>query len=188
MILKVLAKLTDFTTIMVWKVFKLSGFMNTELKVSKTCVDLVTKFEGYRPIPYICPAGYLTVGIGVRIKSKEDFLKKYPHGIPFSDAQKQLMAHMEKSVEPVIKLNVKVQLTQNQFDALADFIYNLGEGAFKESTLLKLLNQNKYQEASEQFKRWNKAKVNGHLVALAGLTRRRMADHLLFEDKEWRTV
>lgn len=162
--------------------------MNTSLVPSKNCIDLITKFEGYRPLPYICPAGYLTVGIGVRIKSKEDFLKRYPEGISFGDAQKQMQAHLAKAVVPGILTSVKVPLNQNQFDAIVDFVYNLGIEAFKESTMLKLLNEGKHDEAGNQFKRWNKAKVKGELVILAGLTRRRTADHLLYEGKEWKTV
>jgi len=174
--------------ILVYLILKKCGFMNTDLKPSKTCLSLVLKFEGFDPMPYICPAGYWTVGIGTRIKSKEDFLKKHPNGITFTEAQDELMAHMEKVVEPSIKTQVKVALTQNQFDALLSFIYNVGADAFAKSTLLKLLNEKDFSGAAKEFRKWNKGTVRGALVVLAGLTRRRAAEELLFEDKEWRIV
>jgi GH24 family phage-related lysozyme (muramidase) len=67
-------------------------------------------------------------------------------------------------------------LTQNQFDALVSFTFNLGVGNLQTSTLLKLLNQGLMQEAADQFLRWNKA--GGKEVS--GLTRRRIAERNLF--------
>lgn len=71
---------------------------------------------------------------------------------------------------------VTVPLTQNQFDALVSFEYNIGYNAFKTSTLLKLLNQKKYKEAAEQFAKW---KYAGGKV-LVGLVRRREKEKAMF--------
>lgn len=71
---------------------------------------------------------------------------------------------------------VKVPLTQNAHDALVSFAYNCGVGALKGSTLLKLLNQGKYEQAATQFARWNKA--GGRVWP--GLVRRRAAEAALF--------
>jgi lysozyme len=71
---------------------------------------------------------------------------------------------------------VKVRLNQNQFDALVSFTFNVGEGAFKNSTLLRKLNKGDYQGAAEQFPRWNKQKGK----VLKGLTRRRAHEMELF--------
>jgi lysozyme len=76
---------------------------------------------------------------------------------------------------------VEVSLEQNQFDSLVSWVYNLGPTNLKESTMLKVLNEGKYDEVPEQIKRWNKA--DG--VVLGGLVKRREAEALLFEDKEW---
>lgn len=84
----------------------------------------------------------------------------------------------KKGEDPVIR-NVKVPLTQNQFDALVSWTYNLGEGNLKSSTLLKLINSGEFNNAAEQFLRWNK---NDGKVML-GLTRRRVAEKALFEGK-----
>ena len=71
---------------------------------------------------------------------------------------------------------VNVELTQNQFDALVSLAFNIGCKAFKDSTLVKMLNNNAYGEAADQFGRWNRQ--NGKV--LNGLTRRRRAERDLF--------
>ena len=71
---------------------------------------------------------------------------------------------------------VNVELTQNQFDALVSLAFNIGCKAFKDSTLVKLLNNNAYGEAAEQFGRWNRQSGK----VLNGLTRRRRAERDLF--------
>lgn len=71
---------------------------------------------------------------------------------------------------------VKVHLTQNQFDALVCFAFNVGNGAFKDSTLLKKLNALDYDGVPAQLSRWNKD--NGHVVD--GLTNRRNAEIALW--------
>lgn len=75
----------------------------------------------------------------------------------------------------VLKL-VKVKLSQNQFDALVSFVYNVGSRALSTSTLLKKLNAGDIKGAADEFLRWNKA---GGKV-LNGLTRRREAERALF--------
>lgn len=75
-----------------------------------------------------------------------------------------------------VKNLVKVEITQNMFDALVSFVFNLGVGRLQSSTLLKKLNAGKYDEAAEQILRWNKA--GGQI--LAGLTKRRQDEYNLF--------
>ena len=79
---------------------------------------------------------------------------------------------------------VKVELSQFQYDALVAWVYNLGPTNLKSSTLLKVLNEEKYNDVPAQIKRWNKAGGN----VLDGLIRRREAEALLFQDKEWHEV
>ena len=76
---------------------------------------------------------------------------------------------------------VDLELNQSQYDSLCAWVYNLGPTNFQSSTLLKVLNEGKYKEIPQQIKRWNKA---GGKV-LDGLIRRRKAEALLFEGKEW---
>ena len=75
-------------------------------------------------------------------------------------------------------------LSQNQFDAMVSWVYNLGPANLKASTLLKVLNAGDYDGVPAQIKRWNKA--GG--VTLDGLIRRREAESLLFQNKEWYEV
>ena len=79
---------------------------------------------------------------------------------------------------------VKVDLKQNEFDALVSWVYNLGSSNLSSSTLLQKLNTKEWDDVPNQIKRWNKA---GGKV-LQGLIRRREAEALLFEGKEWHEV
>ena len=82
-----------------------------------------------------------------------------------------------KICEKALNRLCRVQLSQNQFDACIDFIFNLGEGNFAKSTLLKLINEKKYIEASNQFERWI---LDNNKKPLEGLKRRRKAEKELF--------
>ena len=86
--------------------------------------------------------------------------------------------------EKYVDTYVEVPLKQNQFDSLVAWTFNLGPNALASSTLLKVLNAGNYEEVPAQIKRWNKA--NGKV--LEGLVRRREAEALLFEGKEWHEV
>jgi lysozyme len=80
------------------------------------------------------------------------------------------------AAEACITAHVLVELTQSQYDALVSFIFNVGCGNFKGSTLCKLINAGDMDSAAEQFVRWNKAAGK----VLAGLTRRREAEATMF--------
>lgn len=75
---------------------------------------------------------------------------------------------------------VKVRLNQNQFDALVSFVFNVGVYGFRDSSLLHLLNEGKYDDAANEFLRWNKVRVGNRYVVSEGLGRRRRLERLLF--------
>lgn len=75
--------------------------------------------------------------------------------------------------ENIVNRTIKVELTQNQYDALVLFAFNIGTEAFKNSTLVVLLNQNNYDAVPTQMRRWNKETKNGMLVVNQGLINRR---------------
>ena len=145
------------------------------MKTSKAGLDLIKQFESFRAAPYLCSAGVPTIGYGTTV---------YPNGIKVKLSDQKItqqlaetfLQHHVNAIEKDVLSLVKVPLTQNQFDALVSFAYNVGLGAFRDSTLLKLLNSGDIDGTSKQFERWNKAggKVSN------GLTRRRNAEKALF--------
>jgi lysozyme len=148
--------------------------------VSKDCVELVKKFEGLHKLKddgmvhaYRCPAGKWTCGFGATkgVRSGVKWTKEY--------SEMRLIEDLEEHGK-IVKKYVNVPLTQSQYDSLTSFVFNLGGGAFRTSTLLKRLNSGKYDECPEQIMRWNKARVDGKLTPLRGLTRRRTAEAAIF--------
>jgi hypothetical protein len=75
---------------------------------------------------------------------------------------------------------VKVPLTQNQFDALVSFVFNVGESAFKRSSVLRYLNHGDYQNASDRMLLFSKIKSGDGYKVLPGLLKRRKSERLLF--------
>ena len=139
------------------------------MNISKKGIDLIKRFEGCRLKAYKCPAGVWTIGYGHTNNVRPDDI------ITQTDAD-ELLNNDFKVHEENVKRVVKIALTQNQFDALVSFEYNVGYGAFANSTLLKLLNAGNYNGASKQFERWVYA---GDRV-LEGLVKRRKAERELF--------
>jgi lysozyme len=95
------------------------------------------------------------------------------------EADHLLLLDVQESVDAVNKL-VTVPITQDQFDALVDFTFNVGAENFEKSTLLIKLNKGDTQGAADEFPRWNRAA--GHV--LGGLIRRRGAERTLFLTQE----
>ena len=145
------------------------------MNLSKTGLDLIKRFESFRAAPYLCSAGVPTIGYGTTVYPNGIKVKLSDQKITQQLAETFLQHHVNVIEKDVSKL-VKVTLTQNQFDALVSFAYNVGIGAFGDSTLLKLLNAGDINGASKQFERWNKA--GGKIVD--GLTNRRKAEKVLF--------
>lgn len=149
--------------------------------VSKAGINLVKKFEGLHKVTddgsvraYRCPAGRWTIGWG--------HCKGVKSGMRASVEEcEQFIQDDLNDAGASVTRYVNVPLNQEQFDALASFVFNIGGGSnFQNSTLLKKLNQGLYDEIPEQIMRWNKARVDGNLKPLRGLTRRRTAEAALF--------
>jgi lysozyme len=142
-------------------------------KTSEAGKNLIKEFEGFRATAYICPAGVVTVGYGTtRIKGNAVQL-----GTTITTDEADVLLEEDlKKFEDAVNQNVRVEITQNQFDALVAFVYNVGAGNFKKSTLLKKINDEDFTVAADEFLKWNKA---GGKV-LKGLTRRRTAERELF--------
>jgi len=139
------------------------------METSKNGIELIKEFEGRRLVAYQDSVGVWTIGYGHTKDVWEDRL------IIKSTADRLLaedLAEFEKYVDNL----VDVPLTQNQFDALVAWTFNLGPTNLSESTLLKKLNAGDYDSVPSEMKRWNKA--GGEV--LEGLVRRREAEAALF--------
>lgn len=139
------------------------------MKTSANGRKLIQQFEGCREKAYQDCVGVWTIGYGHtgNVKAGQVISKE--------EADRLLSQDLVK-FESGVEKNVKVALTQNQFDALVSFCYNLGVGSLQKSTLLKKLNAGDYKGAAEEFLKWNKA---GGKV-LTGLVRRRELERQLF--------
>lgn len=143
-------------------------------------INLIKKFEGLHKIgdggkvlAYRCPANVLTIGYG--------HTKGVKRNMEITQAEAEALLRADLRIyEAEVKRLVNVPLTQYQFDALVSFVFNLGAANFAASTLLKRINTGNYEAVPAQLMRWNKARVNGKLQALTGLTRRRSAEAALF--------
>ncbi len=149
------------------------------MKISKNCLDLVKKWEGFRREAYLDPADITTIGYGTI---------RYPDGQPVRMGdritEQQALGFLHDECEDIAKQvsnMAEVDLTQNQFDALVSFAYNVGPAAFKNSTLRKKLNAGNHAQAAQEFKRWNKATIDGVKQVLPGLVNRRAEEAALFK-------
>ena len=148
------------------------------MNVSEKCLALIREFEGFRSKPYLCPAGVPTIGYGSTRYADGRPVKMTDAPITEAQAQELLQATLAK-YEACVNGAVKMTINQNQFDALVSFTYNVGCSAFRNSTMLRLLNQGYAPQAAAQFNRWT---LGGGKV-LAGLVSRRAAERALFESK-----
>ena len=135
------------------------------MNVSQNCVELIKHFEGFEGTAYLCPANVWTIGYGRTRNVKEGDRITEPQ------AERDLLEELEEFKHQVLH-SVKVELTQNELDALTSWTYNLGVGNLNSSTLLKKLNAGSKDEVPAEMLRWNKA--GGEV--LAGLTKRREAE------------
>ena len=145
------------------------------MKVSSKGLELIKEFEGFSSVAYLCSAKKATIGYGntfwedgIPIKIGEQISK---------DRAETLLKHVVDNFSVAVEVDIKIEVTQNQFDAMVSLAYNIGLGAFKNSTLLRQLNRGKFVGASQEFLRWDKS--NGK--PLLGLTRRREREKLLFD-------
>ncbi len=180
--------------------------MPTPLRdVPQEAIELIKAFEG---IPdgdpstvgldaYICPANVWTIGWGHAVMDGGAQLKGpankararqlYPGGITRQQAEALLRGDLVPRAASVSSL-LRVAVDDGQFGALMALVFNIGAGNLAASTLLRKLNAGDSTGAADQFMAWDKARVNGVLQPLAGLTRRRRAERALFLGEDWRAA
>lgn len=139
---------------------------------SENGVKLIKSSEGLKLNAYQCSAGKWTIGYGHTsgVKAGDKITKEQAEEFFKEDL---------RSVEYCIQTEVERELNQNQHDALASFIFNIGSFKFRHSTLLRQLNYGNFERAAEQFDRWVYVKGKKN----QGLINRRKAEKELFLKK-----
>ena len=171
----------QFARLFPQRVFKRAGEPPGGLTLSHRGEDFIVEFEGFSSKLYNDQAGHCTIGVGHLVHLGN--CKKTEGGLENGITRAKAIALMRKDASSVIDSvasNVKVPLTQEQFDALVSFAFNVGAGNFESSTLLEKLNAGHPEQVPTQLKRWNKVTINGQKVPSKGLTRRRGREAKLF--------
>lgn len=139
--------------------------------VDDKCLDLVRRFEGLRTEAYRCPAGLWTIGYGHTGDVQPG------QRISASRAERLLRDDLAACAAQVEEL-VRVPLLDGQFGALVSFVFNVGAGSLRSSTLLRRLNSGDYECVPSELARWVKATDprSGRKLTLPGLVRRRAAE------------
>ena len=160
-----------------------SGLAAASGTLSSAGAQFIAQFEGFSAALYDDPAGHCTIGYGHLVhhgRTNGTESAEFRQGITKDRALALLMGDAAKAAAAVTQ-RVKVPLTQHQLDALICFTFNVGAGAFAESTLLRELNAGHYDAVPRQLDRWVKA--NGK--TLPGLVRRRKAEGALFAEARY---
>jgi lysozyme len=155
------------------------------MKTSHRGIALIKRFEGFRGVAYLCPAGVPTIGWGTTEGvTVEDVRNK--RSITREQADQLLMRHL-------VKYEIAVQkalgdCNQHEFDACVSLAYNIGTAGFAGSTVAKAHRRGDKPAAARAFGLWNKARVGGVLKPLPGLTTRRAAEAALYSEPVARSV
>ncbi|NRA29470.1 MAG: lysozyme [Parvularculaceae bacterium] len=145
------------------------------MQTGDTGLNLIKAYEGFSGAPrlderrgngtYVVGYGHLTATPAAQVTERDADM---------------LLAKDVTPIEKLIRDSVRTPLNQNEHDALVSFIFNIGTDNFKRSTVLAKLNEGDKLGAAEAFERWTKARVDGKLMKLDGLVRRRAAEKSLF--------
>ncbi len=145
--------------------------------MNKIALDLAKRFEGYKPGPYLCPAGIPTSGYGHAWKKNEK-----PRPLNLEEAELYLSKDLNEARNALYRLSpIIIKETEYREAALIDFIFNLGAGRYQGSTLRRKVNSCDYEGAKIQIIKWVFATnpKTGRAEKLRGLLLRRQAEALL---------
>lgn len=140
------------------------------MNISRAGLTLITGFEKLRLTAYLDAVGVWTIGYGHTLSAVP--------GMQISELRAlDLLQQDVESAEFTVQRFVRVPLTQYQFDALVSLVFNIGGGAFKSSTILRLINERaEPMRIGAEFKRW----VYGNGKKLGGLELRRAAERRMY--------
>jgi len=142
-------------------------------RVSRAAIELLKRFEGYRRHAAQLPDGRWTIGYGHTLTAREGA------DVSESDAE-ALLVYDLISVQHAVNENVYAPLSQNQFDALCSFAFNIGLDNFRRSQVLKRINAGAMVQAACAMELWRKADFEGERIVVDALVRRRAAEKALF--------
>lgn len=132
------------------------------MRIDQSGIEFIKSVEGFKNFVYADSAGLPTIGVGHLLLPGElssgkihigDRSYKYHEGLPDEAIDSLLMRDLHIA-QCEVNVHVKVELTQNQYNALVSFVFNVGVGAFRNSTLLRLLNTCDYDAVPDQMRRW----------------------------------
>jgi lysozyme len=155
--------------------------MQPRHRVSPAAIELIKRFEGYRRTAAALPDGRWTIGHGHTLTARKGAQ------VSLADAEALLLYDLI-GVSHALNEAVYTPLTQNQFDALASFVFNIGLDSFHQSGVLKRLNEGALIQGACAMELWRKAIVGGERIVIDALVRRRSAEKTLFltpEGEAW---
>ncbi|HSV03137.1 MAG TPA: glycoside hydrolase family protein [Phenylobacterium sp.] len=147
--------------------------MQPRHRVSRAAIELIARFEGYRRKAARLPDGRWTIGYGHTLTAREGA------EVSEEDAEALLLYDLI-AVTHVLNEWVYTPLSQNQFDALASFAFNIGLENFRRSGVLKRLNEGALIQAACAMELWRKAEFEGERIVVDALVRRRAVEKVLF--------
>jgi GH24 family phage-related lysozyme (muramidase) len=143
------------------------------MRTGETGLNLIKGYEGLRMSAHFAPSEQWTVGYG--------HISTARHGMSVTEGEaERLLRDDVKPLESLLAATVRAPLNQNEHDALVSLIFSIGEENWRRSTVLRKLNAGDKLAAAQAFELWTRARVNGELVSLDGLVRRRAAEKSLF--------
>ncbi|WP_430419176.1 glycoside hydrolase family protein [Phenylobacterium sp.] len=150
-------------------------------RVSRAAIELIKRFEGYRRNAAQLPDGRWTIGYGHTLTAREGAEVSEP------DAE-ALLVYDLIAVQHAVNESVYAPLSQNQFDALCSFAFNVGLDNFRRSQVLKRLNAGAHVQAACAMELWRKTDFEGERIVLDALVRRRASEKAMFlspDDGNW---
>jgi RHS repeat-associated protein len=164
----------------------------SDLNTSDKGIKFIKDYEKLEKKLYDDAADNATIGYGHlvhkgKVGTDADAEKDYKDGIDEDKATELLKTDLKDIAEKAVKDNVTVDLSQNEFDGLVAFSYNVGGAAFKSSTLLKNVNSGTAtaETITSNFKAWNKITKDGKKVESAGLTKRRGQEAAIYNSADY---
>ncbi len=155
------------------------------MKINEAGLAIIKRWEGLEDgnpdtpglDPYICPAGVATIGWGSTYGFDDEPVTMDHRPISIVEAGSLLSRDVADTEDAILYLVADdIVLSGTEFSALVSLVYNIGQGAFKRSTLLRKINDNDFEGAADEFPKWRKA--GG--VVLQGLVDRRADERALF--------